>query len=276
MSPHHEEVAALKLQLRDAIAAVAVDANADHRAGIVREAHRVVRYARHLDPGDLELLYDEGALADEGGQAIAAQRLLTEYVSRTPRAGLRVEALVRLGAIALRQGRPELAIGPLRQAVAERGERRAAAAATVYLATALDGAGRTGEAIDLLAEAATTPASWEAEDAAIWLALATLYDRDEQISRAFELVLSAQSALGPQFAERMEAGLAAVAPAPAPEIHYARAFMYETAGFLLEARVEWQSYLRLATGARYHARAREHLASIDALLARRRAPGRTP
>ncbi len=274
VSPHRDEIAAIKLHLRDALAAIPADWSADHRAGMVAEALRLTGYARRLDPGDLDLLYYQGALADEGGQAALAQRLLGEYVARTPRQGQRVEALVRLGKIALRQRRPELAIGPLRQAVAEPAERRTTSAARIYLAHALDGSGRTGEAIDLLAERVATPGNWEAEDAAVWLALATLYDRDDQISRAFDLVMTAQHVLGPQFAERMEAGLASVPPVPAPEIHYARGFLYETAGFLLEARTEWQGYLRMTTIARHRDRARDHLAAIDKLLALRRAPPR--
>ncbi|HVK73814.1 MAG TPA: tetratricopeptide repeat protein [Kofleriaceae bacterium] len=277
VSPHHDEVTALKAQLRDALAAIISDGNPEHRAGLVLEATRMARYARQLDPGDVELLYYLAALADEGGHSAAAQRQLVDYVSRTPRPSMRLDALVRLGKIALRQRRPELAIGALRQALAERGDRRSTAAAAIYLAHALDAAGRTGDAIDLLAsQIATQPGAWEAEDAAIWLALATLYDRDEQISQAFELVMTAQNVLGAGFAERMEAGLAAVPPVPAPEIHYTRAFVYETAGFLLEARAEWQSYLRMTTVARYRDRAAAHLAAIDGLLAARRGPASRP
>jgi hypothetical protein len=70
----------------------------------------------------------------------------------------------------------------------------------------------------------------------------------------------------------MEAGLSLAPPVPAAEIHYARAFMYETAGFTHEARAEWAAYLRLPT-ATAASRARAHLEGLDRMLAERR-PGR--
>jgi hypothetical protein len=101
------------------------------------------------------------------------------------------------------------------------------------------------------------------------LALAVLYDRDEQISQAFDLVLRAQGALDGAYAERFEAGLALAPPVPAAELHYHRAFLYETAGFAHEARAEWLAYLRLGTG-RGLVRARAHLAALDAFVRDRR------
>jgi hypothetical protein len=105
-----------------------------------------------------------------------------------------------------------------------------------------------------------------------------LYDRDEQVSLAFDMVVRAQAALTGSYAERMEAGLALAPPVPAAEIHYARAFMYETAGFTHEARAEWAAYLRLPT-ATATSRARAHKDALERTLTERRParrPGRRP
>ncbi len=272
VSPHRDEVSAIKLQLKDALAIVAADWNPDHRARVLAEATRMARHARSLDPGDLEVVYYLGALADEAGRTPEAVRFLTEASQRAPRGAARSDALVRLGKLALRRGRPADAIAPLRLVLSERPDRRTQTIASVYLAHALDGAGLTADAIDLLrprVEAAS--GNWDVEESLEWLTLALLYDRDEQVSHAFELVVRAQTALTSSYAERMEAGLALAPPVPAAEIHYARAFMYETAGFLHEARTEWAAYVRLPL-AGGTARARAHLEAVDRILAERR-PG---
>ncbi len=272
VSPHRDQVSAIKAQLREALAIITTDWNPEHRERVIQDATRMARHARSLDPGDLDVLYYLGALADDGGRVLEATRLLTELVQRAPRGSTRNEALLRLGKIALRQGRPAAAIAPLRQALGERGGRRSSSIAAVHLAHALDGAGRTADGIDVLrarVEAAT--GNWDVEDALEWLALAVIYDRDEQISLAVELVVRAQNSLTTSYAERLEAGLMLAPPVPASEIHYYRGFLYETAGFVHEARAEWQAYLRLPS-AREPRRARAHLDGLDRLLAERR-PG---
>lgn len=275
VSPNHDQVAAIKNQLRDGLAIIATDWNPEHRDRVIADATGLARHARSLDPGDVELVYFLGALADDGGRTTEAVRYLTEASHRLARGPTRSDALIRLGKIALRRGRPSDAIVPLRQAMSERPERRSSTIAAVYLAHALDGAGLTADAIDVLRpriEAAS--GNWDVEEALEWITLAVLYDRDEQVSLAFDLVVRAQTALTGSYAERMEAGLALAPPVPAAEIHYARAFMYETAGFLHEARAEWAAYLRLpATAAA--SRARAHVEAVDRMLAERR-PGKRP
>lgn len=275
VSPHRAQVGAIKLALRDALGVLTSDWSPEQRERVVAEATRLARHARTLAPDDPELGYYLGALADEAGLAGEAARRLAEFAARAPRGPARTDALLRLGRLALRRGEPAAALGPLRQALGERADRRSSSVAAVYLAHALDGVGRTGDAVELLSlrvEAGT--GSWEAEDALEWLTLAVIYDRDEQITHAFDLVVRAQQALSGSYAERLEAGLALAPPVPAAELHYHRAFLYETAGFLHEARAEWLAYVRLPT-ALAPARARAHLAALDRLLAERR-PGRAP
>jgi hypothetical protein len=270
VAPNHDELVAIKAELRSALGYAANAWNPEHRAAMLREATRLARHGQRLDPGDPEVTFYLGALADDAGRTLEAQRLLTELVSGPTRGPLRAEALVRLGKLALRRGAAADAISPLRQAVAERADRRMTVIATVYLADALDASGRTGVAIDLLSQrVAAATGNWDNEEALTVLALAVLYDRDEQISQAFDLVLRAQGALDGAYAERFEAGLALAPPVPAAELHYHRAFLYETAGFAHEARAEWLAYLRLGTG-RGLVRARAHLAALDALLRDRR------
>ncbi len=282
VSPNHDELLGIKAQLRDALSIAAGDWNPEHRAALLREATRLARHARTLDPADAELVFYLGAIADDAGRAVEAQRLLTQFTSGASRGPLRGEALLRLGKLALRQGSPAHAIAPLRQAVAERADRRVTTIAAVHLADALDGAGRTSAAIDLLSQrVAAATGNWDNEEALLVLALAVLYDRDEQISQAFDLVTRAQRALDGAYAERFEAGLQLAPPAPAVELHYHRAFLYETAGFVHEARAEWAAYVRLAgaspASGRSVARARAHLAALDEQLrARRPAKGKRP
>jgi tetratricopeptide (TPR) repeat protein len=273
VSPHHDEVSAIKVQLRDALAVIAADWSPEHRERVLTDATRLARHARQLDGGDVEVIYYLGALADEGGRSIEAMRALSEASQRLPRGAVRSDALLRLGKIALRRGKPTEAIVPLRQALGERADRRSTTVAAVYLAHALDDAGLTADAIDVLrprVEAAS--GNWDVEEALEWLTLAILYDRDEQVSLAFDLVVRAQTALTGSYAERMEAGLALAPPVPAAEIHYARGFLYETAGFVHEARAEWAAYTRLPS-ASAPSRARAHLETLDRILAERR-PGK--
>lgn len=84
--------------------------------------------------------------------------------------------------------------------------------------------------------------------------------------------MRAQGALAGAYAERLESGLMIAPPAPATELHYYRAFLYETAGFVHEARAEWLAYLRLPAS-RSTERARAHLVALDRVLRERR-PGR--
>jgi tetratricopeptide (TPR) repeat protein len=277
VSPNHDELLAIKQQLREALSIAAVDWNPDHRAALLREATRLARHGQRLDPGDPELTFYLGALADDAGRTLEARRLLGELTRGATRGPLRGDALVRLAKLALRQGAAAEALAPLRQAVAERADRRMTVIATVYLADALDATGRTAAAIDLLSQrVAAATGNWDNEEALTVLALAVLYDRDDQISQAFDLLLRAQGALAGAYAERFEAGLALAPPVPAAELHYHRAFLYETAGFLHEARAEWLAYLRLGSG-RGLVRARAHLAAVDAQLRDRRpARGKRP
>ncbi|MBE7454934.1 MAG: hypothetical protein HS111_40505, partial [Kofleriaceae bacterium] len=219
VSPHRAQVGAIKRALRDALGVLTSDWSPEQRERVVVEATRLARHARTLAPDDPELGYYLGALADEAGLADEAARRLAEFAARAPRGPTRTDALLRLGRLALRRGEPAAALGPLRQALGERADRRSSTVAAVYLAHALDGVGRTGDAVELLAlrvEAAT--GSWEAEDALEWLTLAVIYDRDEQITHAFDLVVRAQQALSGSYAERLEAGLALAPPVPAAEL----------------------------------------------------------
>ena len=277
VSPHRDQLTAIKAELRQALSIATTDWSPEHRDGLLREATRLARRGRALDPSDQEIVYYLGAIADDAGRAAEAQRLLRDFARTGPPGAMRGDALLRLGRSALRRGAPTEAIAPLRGALAERGDRRITTIAAVYLADALDAAGRTADAIALLSQrvdAAT--GNWDTEEALELFALAVLYDRDEQISQAFELVLRAQGALAGGFVERFLAGLQLAPPVPAAELHYYRAFVYETNGYLHEARAEWLAYLRMPD-ARARARARAHLAAVDGMLRERRpARGKRP
>jgi hypothetical protein len=80
-------------------------------------------------------------------------------------------------------------------------------------------------------------------------------------------------ALSAQFAEHIQILLARMPFAPAEDLHYFRALLYEAEGHYAEARAEWALYAS-AGQPPFRGRALDHIAEIDAR--RRAAPGAKP
>src|SRR5207237_953504 len=74
------------------------------------------------------------------------------------------------------------------------------------------------------------------------LALAVAYDRDEQLSSAFQTLDHMQSALTSSYAAQLQQSIGTLQFVPAIDQRYWQALFYESAGFLAEARAEWLNY----------------------------------
>jgi hypothetical protein len=92
-------------------------------------------------------------------------------------------------------------------------------------------------------------------------ALAVAYDRDEQITRAFEQLDRLQNSLQTSYISSMQSYIDQMDPAPSAEVHYYRGLLYESGGYFDEARAEWVLYAD--SEARYRDRALAHVAAID-------------
>jgi hypothetical protein len=108
---------------------------------------------------------------------------------------------------------------------------------------------------------------------------AVVLDRDEQISGAFDIIEDLRNQLQTEYINRM---LPAVMSQPfgAPhDRHYFLALLYESEGYLTEARNEWLNYAQ--SDAPFRARALDHVAAIDKIQADRlkeaaKPPKKTP
>lgn len=277
LRPHDAEVQGLldngRQQVMLAHQAALGRGDAPFRADRLREASSIANRIRALDPRGpaLELLL--GVIADESGRTAAAERHLRGFVARVEPGPLRNEALLTLGRIALARRDPAAAIAPLRQAFADQRGARDRALAVTRLAQALDDSGDLDGAIALLAGALDRSAGpGESDEGAIWLALAAAYDRDEQVSASLELIERMHTNLDGDYVTRMLGLLEELPPATLAAAWYQRALVYETGDQLVPARAAWKTYLGLAPGDRYRARAQAHVDAIDAELAARRAP----
>jgi hypothetical protein len=140
LHPHAREVGETLQQLEIALRQLDDPYGATDRSRVelVRNGVRMARYARTLDPGDPDVVYFGGAFADAAGRALEAERLLSLYLRTAPAGARRADALVRIGRIALRQGRAAAAVDLLRQAAAQLSDRFTMVRARVALAAWLD------------------------------------------------------------------------------------------------------------------------------------------
>jgi hypothetical protein len=240
------------------------DPTGELRTKLLDDAYGMLRYARRLSPHNADVLFMLGKVADDGGRAQAAIEALEAYLreSTSPQP----EAHQRLGRLYLRLHQLDPAIRHLRQGLVGAGQ---TAVTTVYLANALVAAGRGDDAIQLLADALEDQHGqyWNVEATTLGLALAVAYDRDEQLSSAFQTLDHMQSALTSSYAAQLQQSIASVQFVPAIDQRYWQALFYESAGFLAEARAEWLNYAAGGADARWKDRALAHVAAIDKLRA---------
>ena len=274
--PHHDEVASL-LERCEAGVKVFDEADtpppANARRAAMHEIEGVLRYARTLEPDSTEVLRLLARVADEAGDAREEASALHALVALVGEEHAGADALDRIGVAAIDAGRLDEAVHVLRiaQGPVEISE-PASAPVLVHLATALALAGRTGDAIDVLAnEVSSNQAFDPTEQMIVAFALAVQYDRDEQRGAAFDVVDRMKVSLGDQLGTSLEASLARIRFAPAEDERYYRALMDEVVGDYSEARTEWLLYAA-DEGARYRRRALDHARALDNLSAPRRVP----
>jgi hypothetical protein len=263
--PHHDEVASLLARCRRAVAGLAnIDAPpaaATRRAASI-DVINVLRYARKLEPDNLEVLRLLAEVADDAGDARQARDALQAIVDLVGEERAGADALDRIGVAAIDSGRLSDAIRVLR--IAQGPVSSATSGVLVHLATALALAGHTADAIDALAGALPTAPAFEADDLAlIGFALAVQYDRDEQRGAAFEVLDRMKMSLGDQLAPALQNALARMRFAPAEDERYYRALMDEVIGDVPEARTEWLLYAA-DDAAPYRRRALDHARALDA------------
>jgi Tetratricopeptide repeat len=270
VDPHGDEIRQILEKTNQAWAQALNYANYDGdptgelRIKLMDDAFGMLRYARRLAPHNPDVLLALGRVADDGGRAGAAIDALDAYLRESPQP--LPEAHQRLGKLHLRLRHYDLAIRHLRQGLAGGG---ATVATIIYLASALTAAGRGDDATQLLADAVQAQGGqyWNVEVDTLALALAVAYDRDEQLSSAFQTLDHMQSSLNGSYPAQLQQSIGSIQFVPAIDQRYWQALFYESAGFLAEARAEWLNYAAGGADARWKDRALAHVAGIDKLRA---------
>lgn len=278
LHPHAREVGETLQQLEIALRQLDDPYGATDRSRVelVRSGVRLARYARTLDPGEPDVVYFAGAFADAAGRALEAERLLAQYLKSAPAGARRADALVRIGRIALRQGRAPAAVDLLRQAAAQVSDRFTMVRARIALAHALEATGDVGAAVATLRELnEQVPLDGDPASVAGHVALAVIYDRDQQITAAFDVLLRLRTAMDSEYVRLADDALRAFPPPFAIDAHYYRALVYETWPYLtVEANRAWRAYEASGGPPDLVARAAAHREALERTLEAERRPAR--
>lgn len=283
IAPHEAEVTTILFKVRTALGqadsalASDYDPTGQERLRFYREVLGPLRYARRLQPDNLDVLRLLAQTADELGRTSEAIEALQAAIDITGAAKAPADLTGRLGIIYLRLGKLDDALRYLRlaQAPVTPGQ-PLTAHVLVHLSNALAQRGQIGDAIDTLANAAPlTVPYYSTEAALVAFSLAVQYDRDEQHGAAFEVLDRMQTVLQGQMGALVQTALASMRFAPAEDRHYYLGLLYEAVGSYSEARAEWALYAA-APGLPYRARALDHIAAIDAQRRAARPPAPPP
>jgi len=272
IAPHQAEVALIVSKVKNALnqadnaLASDYDPAGQEHLRFYREVLGPLRYARRLQPDNLEVLRLYAQACDELGKTRQAIEALQAALDVTGPSKAPPDITGRLGIIYLRLGKLDDAIRYLRMAQTPLTPQAPMTAhVLVHLSNALAARGQTGEAIDVLANAVPLNAPYYSTEAAlVAFSLAVQYDRDEQHGAAFDVLDRMQTVLQGQMAALVQTSLAQMRFAPAEDQHYYLGLLYEAVGSYTEARAEWALYA--ASGdLPYRGRALDHIAGIDAL-----------
>ena len=277
IAPHQTEVASILFKAKNALGqadsalASDYDPGGQERLRFYREVLGALRYARRLQPDNVEVLRLLAQTSDELGQTRQAIEALQAALDITGPAKAPADVTGRLGIIYLRLGKLDDAIRYLRLAQGPLVPNQPLSGQVlVHLSNALATRGQIGDAIDLLANAVQPNAPYYSTEAAlVTFALAVQYDRDEQHGAAFEVLDRMQTVLQGQMAALVQTALASMRFAPAEDQHYYLGLLYEAVGSYPEARAEWALYAAIPD-LPYRGRALDHIAALDAQ--RRAAP----
>jgi tetratricopeptide (TPR) repeat protein len=281
IAPHQAEVSTILFKVRTALnqadSALASDYDpaGQERLRFYREVLGALRYARRLQPDNVDVLRLLAQTSDELGYTRQAIEALQAALDVTGMPKAPADLTGRLGIIYLRLGKLDDALRYLRlaQGPVTPGQ-PLTAQVLVHLSNALAQRGQVGEAIDTLANAVPLNAPYYSTEAAlVAFSLAVQYDRDEQRGAAFEVLDRMQTVLQGQMGALVQTALASMRFAPAEDQHYYLGLLYEAVGSYSEARAEWALYAA-APDLPYRGRALDHIAAIDAQ--RRAAPPAPP
>lgn len=281
IAPHQAEVSTILFKVRTALnqadSALASDYDpaGQERLRFYREVLGALRYARRLQPDNVDVLRLLAQTSDELGYTRQAIEALQAALDVTGMPKAPADLTGRLGIIYLRLGKLDDALRYLRlaQGPVTPGQ-PLTAQVLVHLSNALAQRGQVGEAIDTLANAVPLNAPYYSTEAAlVAFSLAVQYDRDEQRGAAFEVLDRMQTVLQGQMGALVQTSLASMRFAPAEDQHYYLGLLYEAVGSYSEARAEWALYAA-APDLPYRGRALDHIAAIDAQ--RRAAPPAPP
>lgn len=273
VAPHGDEIqlilqkATQAMQQAQQCVQTDCDATGENRAKMLDDVYGMMRYARKLDPRQTEVLAMLGWVAEESGRASAAVEAYQAYIAEMdPDATISGDIHMRLGRAYLRLGRSEDALRQFRSALQPGATYGLVAAAPAYLGVTLMNEGRIGDAIDELSSNVNLQNMWGAEGLQSTLTLVVAYDRDEQISAAFQLLDMMQNQLSTSYWQYSQWAISSMAFVPAYDQHYYLGLFYESQGYFGEARNEWLLYAQ-AEGAPFRGRALDHVAAIDKLQA---------
>jgi hypothetical protein len=277
VAPHGDEIDMILMKAQQAWSYTSTcvysdcDATGEAKAKLLDDAYGMLRYARRLDPTRADVLLLLGQVAEESGRATAAVEVLQAYVGQlAPDASVVPDVSMRLGRSDLRLNRFEDAIRQFRAGLSQSASYGPGAASAAYMAAALMNTGRMSDAIDLLAPnmAQMQQYSYYAEPMQAIMTLAVAYDRDEQITAAFNLLDSLQNQLTTSYGQYAQQGISGMLFVPAYDEHYYLGLFYESLGYFPEARTEWLHYAA-AKDAPFRGRALDHADAIDELLAKK-------
>jgi tetratricopeptide (TPR) repeat protein len=271
LTPHREEVDLILDRARQAVQTADVSLYSDYdptgteRIRFYKEIYGMLKYARKLEPDNVEVLRLLGQTADEHGKTREA---IEAFQAALDIAGDKAPSDIpaRLGIIYMRLGKLDDAIRYLRMAEGPVVAGQPVTAYTlVHLSNALAARGQMTDAIDVLATNVPATAQYfQNELVLVSFALAVQYDRDEQRGAAFDVLDKMQNVLQGQLAVMGQNQLSGMRFAPAEDKHYYFALLYEASGNYVEARAEWALYAA-AGNLPFRRRALDHIAALDAL-----------
>ncbi len=238
------------------------------RQAMLDEAYEMLCHAQLLAPRNLEVTRLLAQVAGVSGRTEVAISNLAAYLAAVERPQPADHLL--MGRLLARARRTDEAIRSLRLALGDGLRDEVSASATLFLASLLTTTGRLPEAIQLLEAASDrrlSPQAYGGSAAALLpVALAVAYDKDEQLTRAHQVLDAQLARIRQPLADYVLDYLRGLDYAPLADRHYYYALVYEVSDHLPEARAAWLAYIASGPSATYHARARQHVEAIDQLL----------
>ena len=256
-------------QLLDSAERPILDAEDDQlRQRMLREAHGMLRFGLRQAPDNRELLELMAFVEEAAGRRESALARYRDLLERADHYRTSTHACTRYGLYLARLSQLGPARAVLGRCIGFADERQYGNGsehrdlALLNLGNLHAAEGDLTRGIELL----------EREKAAdnsglLPFALVVLYDKDERLSDAYELLERLARTYDNRYPEQVARALGTAEFIPAPDRHYYTALLLEVRGSLPEAREEWHHYLRSGPQARYRERAQQHLEAVDELLA---------